>query len=229
MPVTVTSFFPADTAPPLSDDALKAALATARGLAPKGSRIEVRALDRTYLDMDIPLGGAPIVKINDGDMPAPISPAAVTVWFDEAIDNMELKAQQTAKAVHEALGARSTVTFDTRCHLDLTGGNMPKLQALIVVHRRPDLDRDQHIQHYRTRHVPLAKSLGPRFTRYTTNRVLEVIGDFTGDHITFQEYPSYGDLVTHLNTRVQKSDTAHNDQGNYNRHVTYNIGERTFS
>ena len=232
MSVSIISFFPAQGSGPLSDDQLKAALKTAKDLAPAGSKVEVRALDDTYLEIDYPTPGSePTVARAGmyGELPKPYAPAIVTIWFDDALDNLELKVQETAKALHGALKARGTGTFDTRCHLDLTnGGPPPKLQAVIVINRRTTLDRDQFIQYYRTHHVPLAKSLGPKFTRYTTFRLLEAEGDFTADCVTFQEYPSYDEIVAHMNNRVRSDDTAHNDVGNFNQHIVYNIGERTF-
>jgi hypothetical protein len=224
------SFFPGDASAPLPDEALRGALATVQGLAPRGARVEVRALDSTYIDMIFTDStSAPAIKLDDGDMPEPFSPAVATIWFDDAMDNVEQKAQQTAKAVHEALKARGTGTFDTRCHLDLTDGTMPPLQAVIFVFRRPDMDRDTFIQYFRTHHVPLAKSLSPRFTRYTTNRLLEALGEFTADCVTLQEHPSYDAWVDHVNTRQQESDTALDDIGNFNRRNTTYIGQRNFT
>jgi len=230
MPLAIISFFGDSRTAPVSDADLKRAWKLAQSVVPEGSKVEARALDRTFLHMRYPKpDGAPEVKLNDpASLPPPIAAGAITVWMDDALDNVELKTQQTAKALHEALSARTTGTFDARRHLDRVGnGTTPTLQALAVVERRPDLDRDTFMQYYRTHHVPLAKSLKPRFVRYTTFRLLERIGDFPGDCVTLQEYPSLDELLTHLTTRTAKNDTAGDDIGNFIAQLVYNIGERT--
>lgn len=229
MPLVVTSFFQAGSAAPISDADLASAYRIGVSLAPEGCRVEARALDRTFLDCRYPEGAAPQVILDDPDrLPAPVSAAAISIWMDDGIDNLELRTRDVSVALHDALAAIGTATFDARRHLDLVGdGPAPTLQAVAVVEGRPELDRDSFMQYYRTHHVPLAKRLKPRFTRYTTFRTLEKIGDFVGDCVTIQEYPSLDELRQHLVTRTSDGDTAGDDVGNFIAHLTYNIGERT--
>lgn len=229
MPLVIMSFFGDGKHAPLSDADLQRAHETGQSLAPEGCKAETRALDRTFIDSHYPAGEAPSIVLDDPErLPPPISSGAVSIWMDDAIDNLELRTREVAQALHEALGAVGTATFDARRHLDLVGQNpTPTLQAVAVVERRGDLDRDTFMQYYRTHHVPLAKRLKPRFTRYTTYRTLETIGAFPGDCVTIQEYPSLDELREHLRTRTSQGDSAGDDVGNFITHLTYNIGERT--
>ena len=231
MPLVILSFFGDRAATPLSDVDLEQAFATGKRLAPAGCKVEARALDRTMIDITYPPEGDPVIILDDPDrLPLPFSAGVVSIWMDEAIDNVELATQQLSRELHDALGAEGTGIFDTRRHLDLVGdGPIPMLQAFIIIERRSDLDRDTFMQYYRTQHVPLAKRLGPRFTRYTTYRTLEAIGNFPGDCVTTQEYPSLDELRKHLLTRTSDGDEAVDDIRHFMSHVTYNIGERTLA
>lgn len=228
MALVVMSFFGANETP-IADADLRRALETSRDIAPDGSRIEVRALDSVFLEIDFPAPDAPLVNYEGGAMPRPFAGAVATVWLDDGLDNIELRAQETARALHRALGARGTATFDARRHLDLVKDEhaAPGFQAVIVIRRREDLDRDSFIQYYRTHHVPLAKRLAPRFTRYTTFRTLETEGDFPFDCVTYQEYPSRDEIRAHMGNRLKTEDEAHSDVGRFNRYLAYNVGERT--
>jgi hypothetical protein len=225
------SFFGQPDAVLLSDAQLEAALATGRSIAPQGCRVEVRALDRSYLELLMPVAGQPpqITREDSDKLPPRISGGVLTVWMDEAIDNVERATHETAKALHDALRAIATVTFDGRRHLDLVGdGPAPGLQAVVVLERRRELDRDSFIQHYRVDHVPLAKQLEPKFVRYTTFRVLEIIGDFPGDCITLQEFPSLDAIREHMSVRATVGDVASEDISKIARRTAYYIGERSF-
>jgi hypothetical protein len=224
------SFFGQPDAAPLSDSELQSTLETGRSMAPEGCRVEIRRIDRSYLRMVFPaVGEPPEIALEQPDkLPPRIAGGVVTIWMDEKIDNVELRTQQVAKALHAALDAVATVTFDASRHLDLVGdGPAPGLQAMVVMERRGALDRDTFIQQYRIGHVPLAKGLRPKFTRYTTFRVLEVIGDFEGDCLTLQEYPSLDAIRQHMSVRATVGDEAAEDIAQIASRITYHIGERT--
>lgn len=232
MPLVIMSFFGPSDAALLEDTQLEAALATGRAAAPENCKVEVRALDRPYLQLLMPNVGEPpeIMLENSDRLPPRFSGGVVTIWMDDALDNIELKTQQCAKALHAALDARATVTFHASRHLDLVGdGPAPTLQALVVLERRAEMDRDTFIQHYRVGHVPLAKALAPRFTRYTTFRVLEIIGDFPGDCVTLQEYPSLEAIRDHMSRRATVGDSASDDIAQIAHRINYYIGERTLA
>jgi hypothetical protein len=228
MPLVIMSFIGAGEAAPMADAALQTAYDAAKDIAPPGCRVEARALDRTFLDCRYSPGQPPRIIIDDmAGLPDPIAAATVSIWMDGAIDNLELRTHEIATELHAALGATGTAIFDARRHLDLVGhAPSPTLQAVAVVERRRGLDRDTFMQYYRTHHVPLAKSLKPRFTRYTTFRTLETISTFPGDCVTIQEYPSLEALRQHLYTRTADGDAAGDDIDNFIAHLTYNIGER---
>lgn len=229
MPLAVMSFFGSNDAP-IADIEMQRALELTQRCAPEGSRCELRALDATFLELNYVSPDAAPEMAREGEaLPKPFAGAVATVWFDDALDNVELRAQQSARKLHARLNARGTATFDARRHLDLVNDDnkTPPLQAVITIERRADLDRDAFIQYYRTHHAPLAKSLGPRFTRYTTFRTLEIEGEFPFDCITFQEYPSLDEIRAHMGNRLKNEDEAKSDVGNFNRHIIYNIGERT--
>lgn len=229
MPLVIMSFFGDPSATPISDTDLKGAYKIGQSVAPSGCKVEARALDRTFIDSYYSPGEPPRIALDDPErLPPPIAAGAVSIWMDDAIDNLELRTREVSEALHKALNAIGTATFDARRHLDLVGdAPTPTLQAVAVVERRGDLDRDTFMQYYRTHHVPLAKKLKPRFTRYTTFRTLEKIGSFPGDCVTIQEYPSLDELREHLRTRTSQGDSAGDDVGNFITHLTYNIGERT--
>lgn len=230
MSLAIMSFFGRPDAALLSDAELQSALDAGRSLAPEGCKVEVRRIDRSYLRMVFPaVGEPPEIALEQADkLPPRIAGAVVTVWMDAKLDNVELVTQQTAEALHAAFGAIATVTFDASCHLDLVGdGPAPGLQAMVVMERREALDRDAFIQQYRIGHVPLAKRLRPKFTRYTTFRVLEIIGDFEGDCLTLQEYPSLDAIRQHMSVRANVGDEAAEDIAHIVRRITYHIGERT--
>lgn len=229
MPLVIMSFFGDGAAAPITDPDLHRAYAIAQSKAPDGCKVEARALDRTFIDNHYQRGVPPTVIFDDPErLPSPISSGVISIWMNSALDNVEMRTREVAQALHDALDAIGTVTFDARCHLDLVrDGPTPTLQAVAVVERSADLDRDSFIQYYRTHHVPLAKSLKPRFMRYTTFRTLERIGTFNGDCVTIQEYPSLDAIREHLLTRTSQGDSAGDDIVNFITHLTYNIGERT--
>lgn len=229
MPLLIMSFFGDAAKAPLSDTDLENAFSTGKKLAPAGCKVEARALDRTMIEIFYQPDADPQIVLDDADrLPLPISAGVVSVWMEDAIDNVELVTQNLSRQLHDALQAVGTGTFDARRHLDLVGeGETPTLQAFVVIERRADLDRDTFIQYYRTQHVPLAKRLKPRFTRYTTCRTLEKFGDFPADCVTIQEYPSLDELRQHLRTRTADGDEAVDDIQHFMSHVVYNIGERT--
>ena len=188
MTLAIISFL--DESGPLSDAGLQQAFDSTRAIVPPGSRVEARAFDRTWLELSYTSpDGEPKFTLDDPDaLPKPLS-GAITVWIDDSLDNVELQTQQTAKALHQAIGARTTGIFDGQCHLDLTkDGKLASVQGLAIVTRRPDMDRDEFMQYYRTTHVPLAKrNSAPFHVRYTTFRLLERFGDFPGDACMLSE------------------------------------------
>ena len=231
MPLTTITFFPANRDAALSDIELKAALETVKGIAPPGSRCEVRALDDTFMEIKVPPGGPPDYAFEDsGVLPKPFAPAAATIWFDDELEDIEYVVQQTMKRAHEALDAKGSGVFDARRHLDLVkDGPLPKLQILCTMEKRPDIDRDAFIQYYRATHVKAAKTKKPAFTRYTTCRQLEGVGDMPFDCITVLEYASLDVLRDSLTQRLEPAaNPTPSDLPVFAKRIVYNLGERNF-
>jgi hypothetical protein len=227
VPLTVMTFLGGGRTPASADE-LSAVKARLDELAPPGSRTDVRALDDHYMTLDIPSPPArPRVRESadlDDDLEARI---AGTIWLSDELDDLELVAANTCTQVDDVLGARTTAVFDSRVHLDLVGdGEQPAAYVLVPIARAAARTRDEFIWYYRTHHVPLAKSVGPRFTRYTTHRVLHTRGDFGRDGITVQEFPSLAEIDAHVKTRIEPSDVTINDLENFMSRVDYYVGDR---
>ena len=231
MALAAIAFFPRGGAGSLSDEALMEALAVAHRLAPPGSRCEVRALEETCLDIQVPPGGPPRFTLEGGPLPTPFARAAATIWFDNGLDNIELTAQQTAAHLHEALSGRGAGVFDVSDHIrPVAGSARAGLHVLATMTRRLDIDRDDFIQYYRTTHVTRAKAAQPIFSRYTTFRLLESVGDLPIDCVTLLDYAARDALRKSLAPPPKSDrDPPPSDLPRFVSRIVYNIGERLFT
>lgn len=176
----------------MSDARLQLALDAVREIVPPGSKVEIRAFDKTWIELSYanPNGEAKFAVDDPDVLPILFTPSAAIVWISGSLEDVDLRAQQIAKALHQLLEARATGVFDGRLHKDpLDEGVHAPVHTLAIVTRRPDMDRDEFIQYYRTVHVPLAKrTCGPTLLTYTTFRLLERFGDLPGDACMLSEY-----------------------------------------
>jgi hypothetical protein len=110
----------------------------------------------------------------------------------------------------------SSVVCDSQVHLDLTEARgTPTAHVVILLTKAHTNTRDESIWHYRTHHVPMAKSLQPLYTRYSTHRVLHARGEFTEDGLTVQEFPSRDHLTQHVRKRFLPDDDSFKDLANF--------------
>jgi len=232
VPLTILSFFPSGSAQVLTEAALREAAQTARALAPAKARVEVRSLDRTFVQMRFPEGGGAPEVVIDGERLAPLfAPAVMTITFDDNIEDAYLRVSQTADALHGKLGARGTGIFDGRLHLDeIREGATRGVLALAMNVRRSDMDRDDYFHYYLGRHVPMAIRLTPPLViRYRTFRPLHTLGDFRADSVTFQEFESEATLMAFFQARVADGDAARDDAAEFIQSLVYYVGERAVS
>jgi hypothetical protein len=224
MPLTVMAVFGPTT--PATDAELAEALTTARGLAPDAARVEIRGLDRHYMLLTVP-ETTPEVRM-EPDLPAErIGSIAVTIWLSDGTEVEEVAASLLVR-LEQAFAPEAVAAFHASVHLDLVpaGATQPPAFTFTINRRRPEHTRDQYMWYYRTRHVPLAKSVQPRFVRYLTHRTLYERGNVFDDAITIQEYASIEEIDRHIKTRTAPSDSTINDLENFIGAVDYYIGDR---
>jgi hypothetical protein len=213
----------------LTSAELKAAKKIAEGLAPYGSRVEIRALDDHYMQIALPQDGAQARLLRSDSLTAPRPASGVAmVWMAPAIGTLESTAAKTVILLHEALAGTASAVFDPKVHLDkVIPGQPPSAYAVIMNTRQARHTRDEYMWYYRTHHVPLAVDLDPLFIRYSTHRVLWSSGAFVQDAVTLQEFPNMEDLDRHVAIRIRPVDSAINDLGNFIGQVDYFVGDRS--
>ena len=227
MTLALLSFLPLG-AGVMSEEKLIEVAGQVRALAPIGSVVEVRALDRTLVEMSFPEGSdTPEIILDASRLPPPIGSAVVVLSFDDNLDGGYARAWQTAQALHERFNATATGLFDKRLHCDqVREGAGPQVLAMGMTRRHRDLDRDQYMHYYLAQHVPLANELKPPLVlRYRTFRNLQAIGDFQFDCVTFQEFASQQTLEEFFGARLADGDNARDDAAEFIDRLVYNVGQ----
>jgi uncharacterized protein (TIGR02118 family) len=122
-------------------------------------------------------------------VPPPLDPidSVGQLWFDSLDDFRErLYDSDAGRAIIEADVARfmgGADAYVTTEHVQkdeavrvAPGAPSPGVKLVCPLWRRPDLTHEQFVEHWLTRHVPLAKEHHPAMDRYVTNVVDQRLG-----------------------------------------------------
>jgi hypothetical protein len=223
MAMTIWTFLPGPQSVTRQD--LEQAKARVSHCAPVGSKVQMRAVDEHFMLFDVavdPTGPRFGDELSSGH-PARI---AATVWLPEGIADPEVQAMATLDRLHEGDPEPvGSAACDSHIHLDLTAeAGEPTDHVVILLTRAEHKTRDESIWHYRSHHVPMALSLQPLYTRYSTHRTLHARGAFAEDGLTVQEFPSRDALTAHVQKRFEPDDDSFQDLANFLARVDFYSG-----
>ncbi|QYL23801.1 hypothetical protein [Mycolicibacterium diernhoferi] len=222
--MTIWTFLPGEQAVSAAD--LQQAKESVLSCAPAGSRVQARGIDEHFMLFDVAVDPSrPTFGDELGnDHPARI---AVTIWLPDGIEDPEVRAMETLDRLHgQDPAPLASAVCDSQFHLDITEvTGEPSAHVVILLTKAAHTSRDEAIWHYRSHHVPMAKSLQPFYTRYSTHRALHVRGDFPEDGITVQEFPSRDAMTRHIQKRFEPDDDSFQDLANFLSKVDFYTGE----
>lgn len=224
MALTIWTFLPGgDT---VTEEELRKVKNTVQSCAPDGSRVQARGVDQHFMLFDVDADSERPVFGDElsNEHPARI---AATIWLPDDLEDPEACAVETIDRLHrQTPEPLSSVACDSQVHLDRTEtSGAPTAHVVIFLTKAHADTRDESIWHYRTHHVPMAKSLQPLYTRYSTHRVLHARGDFVEDGLTVQEFPSHDHLTRHVQKRFEPDDESFKDLANFLSKVDFYTGE----